>query len=87
MRSGDDVGEQLILAPGDLVAQLKLAFLEPRELELVGNRRAGERDDRGVEVAVLDAQKFEALADLFGAHAATLPRSPLVRNGDRLAES
>src|SRR3546814_15058859 len=52
--SGDDIGEQLVLAPTDLVAQLQLLLLEPGELELVGNRRRGERDDRGVEVAMLD---------------------------------
>src|SRR3546814_2959596 len=49
--SGDDVGEELILAPGDLVAQLELSLFEPGELKLVGHGRIAERDDRGVAVA------------------------------------
>src|SRR3546814_5488013 len=68
--SSDLVGKQLILAPGDLVAQLELLFLEPCELKLVGNRPFPQRDDRGVEVAMFDAKQFEALGDIFGVHAA-----------------
>jgi len=85
--SGDDVGNQLILAPRDLVAQLELPFLEPRQLQLVGDRRNAQRNDRGIEIAMLDAKQFQALGNFLGVHIASLPRSPLVRNGDRLAES
>src|SRR3546814_15474073 len=45
--SGDDVGEELILAPGDLVAQLELSLFEPGELQLVGPGRIAERGDPG----------------------------------------
>lgn len=85
--SGDDVREQLVLAPGNLVAQAQLALFEPRELQLVGNRRRAKRDDRRVEIAVLNAKQFQALGNFLRVHTASLPRSPLVRNGDRLAES
>src|SRR3546814_17621282 len=66
--SGDDVGEELILAPGDLVAQLELSLFEPGELKLVGHGRIAERDERGVEVAMIDAEQFEAPGDVFGVH-------------------
>jgi len=56
--SGDNVGNQLILAPGDFVAQPQLAFFEPSELQLIGHRRDAERNDRGIEVAMLDAKQF-----------------------------
>src|SRR3546814_3982006 len=52
--SGDDIGQQLVLAPRDLVAQPELALLEPRELQLIDGRPGAERDDRGVEVAMFD---------------------------------
>lgn len=85
--SGDDIGQQLIFAPGDLVAKPELAFLQPRELQLVGCSSFGERDDRGIKVAMLDAKQFQALGNFLGAHMTSLPRSPLVRNGDRPTES
>ena len=85
--SGDDVGQKLILAPCDLVPQPQLVLLHAGELELVGNRRRGERDDRRIEVAMLGSKPFEALGDVFRIHARLLPRPPLVRNGDRPAES
>src|SRR3546814_5469213 len=59
--SGDDIGEQLVLAPTDLVAQLQLLLLEPGELELVGNRRRGERDDRGVERSEEHTSELQSL--------------------------
>src|SRR3546814_18476743 len=61
--SGDDIGEQLVLAPTDLVAQLQLLLLEPGELELVGNRRRGARDDRGVAGDLPDAARLEGRRD------------------------
>src|SRR3546814_20933385 len=36
--SGDDIGEQLVLAPPDLAAPLPIILLVPGELELVGHR-------------------------------------------------
>lgn len=36
---------------------------------------------------MLDAKQFQALGNFLGAHIASLPRSPLVRNGDRPIES
>jgi hypothetical protein len=36
--SGDDIGRQAVIQPGDLVPELELAFLQPRDLELVRPR-------------------------------------------------
>ena len=84
---GNDVRNELILAPRDFVAQSQLALLQPRKLQLIGHRGDAECNDRGIEIAVLDAKQFQALGNFLGAHPASLPRSPLVRNGHRLAES
>jgi hypothetical protein len=72
--SGDDVRGQLVFEPGELVAQQKLAFLEPLQLELVGLTGVAQRLDRRVEVAVLLAQPLD-LSDEGGAF---LRREPLV---------
>src|SRR5690606_23222218 len=69
--SGDDIGQQLILAPADLVAQFQLLLLAPRTRRVVGTRRRGERDACGIVVAMLDAEEFEALGDFFGVHGGT----------------
>ena len=50
-RSGDDVGDQLVLDYGDLVAQAQLAPLQPRELELVDLRGHAQRGDRIARMA------------------------------------
>ncbi len=45
-RSGDDVGDQLILEQRDLVSQAQLAFLQPGDLKLVGAAGDDQRVDR-----------------------------------------
>jgi hypothetical protein len=57
--SGDDVRRQLVLEPGKLVAQQKLALLEPLHLQLVSLSGLSQRLDRCVEIAVLLAQPLD----------------------------
>lgn len=66
--SGDDVGQQLVFAPADFVAQPQLAFLQPRERQLVGDSLLAQRDDGLIKVAMLDPQDFQAPGDFFVAH-------------------
>ena len=79
--SGDYVGNELILAPRDFVAQPQLALLHPRELKLIRNACVAKRDDRGVEIAMLEPKQFQTLGDFFGVHSPLLPRSAAVCNG------
>jgi hypothetical protein len=52
----DDVGQQKILDPGDLVTQMEFAFLQPLQLNLVERRLLADARDNVVEVAVLALQ-------------------------------
>lgn len=57
--SGDNVGDQLILDLSDLVTQLQLSLLQPCELELVDRPALAKRDDRRVEITMLDAKQVQ----------------------------
>jgi hypothetical protein len=69
LRSGDDVGDQVIFELGDLVLEPQLALLEPRDLKLVAFGPRAKCLDRGIEIAVLLPQQFDSSADLGKIHA------------------
>lgn len=56
LRSGYDVGGELIFDERDAVAQDKFALLQALDLKHVKSRRKVERLDRGIEIAMLLAQ-------------------------------
>ena len=58
-RLGDDVGDTRIDDPLDLVLELKLAPLEPGNLELVAGRFRGKQLDSLVELAVLRLERLQ----------------------------
>lgn len=66
--SGNDVGDQMILHHGDLIAQAQLALLEPRQLNLIVSRNAAQRFYRRVEVTMLVRQRFESRAQFDFVH-------------------
>jgi hypothetical protein len=55
--SGDQIGDHLILDLRNFVAKPQFAPLHPREQQLVGQRLIGERRNRHIKVAVLDAEQ------------------------------
>lgn len=71
-QSGNDVGDQLVFQPNNLITQAQLALLESGELELIGNRGLAQRGDGVIKVAVLDTHQFQSLLNLVVSHASDL---------------
>ena len=63
-RSGDNVRGQLVLDVGDAIAELKLALLEPLDLQLVGAGGVLQGRDCRVEVAMLLLQSRQLVLQL-----------------------
>src|SRR6516225_10975223 len=59
LSSGNAVGNQVRLQPGDLILQQQLALLQPLQMQLVGGILLRQPGDDGVEVAVFAAQLRE----------------------------
>jgi len=64
LRSGYDVGGELVLDIRDTVPQLELAFLEALNLELVGTGSVLQSRDRGIKVAMLLLEARQLLLQL-----------------------
>src|SRR6266480_6741157 len=62
--SGDDVGGQLVLDERNPVAQAEFVFLEALDLQFVRSRRAFQRFDRSIEVAMFLLQARQGRAEL-----------------------
>jgi hypothetical protein len=62
--SGNNVRGELIFDVGDAVAQVKLAFLEPLNLKLIGARGVLQGRDGGVKVAMLLLQSRQLFLQL-----------------------
>lgn len=73
---GYDIRDQLILERGDLVLELELALLEPRDLKLVVGGREDQSIDRIVEVAMLLPQDPDQPNDFRFVHQPTHPANP-----------
>lgn len=63
--SGDDVGDQHVLDPHDLVLEKQLLLLQPPEGEDIGATRFFKRVNRRVKVAVFATQDFKSDAKHF----------------------
>jgi hypothetical protein len=59
VRSGNDVGGNLVFNEGDAVAQLQLALLQSLQSQQVWRGRLMQRIDRRVEIAVFLLQPGE----------------------------
>jgi hypothetical protein len=55
-QSRDDVWNELILQHRNLVLQAELPLFQPRDLQLIRRRRASQRLDRCIEIAVFDTK-------------------------------
>ncbi|SBV97941.1 hypothetical protein KL86APRO_10949 [uncultured Alphaproteobacteria bacterium] len=62
--SGDDVGVHLRFEADDLVLEHELALLQTLYLQLVGGGFGLQAQDYVVEIAVLEAERFEPAADI-----------------------
>ena len=67
-KSGDDVGDKVILDQHDLILELELALLEPGNLQLVGSARKSQRIDCRVKIAVFYSQNLKPLAHFLVGH-------------------
>ena len=67
-RSGDDVGRQVIFHDRDLVAQGQLALLQAGDLQMILRLDGRQGADRGIEIAMFDAQRRQPLAYLIFGH-------------------
>jgi hypothetical protein len=63
--SGPNVGRELTFENGDLVLQVKLAFLEALQLQLVLDGALRKAGNNVIEVAVLKVQLVNALPEHF----------------------
>jgi hypothetical protein len=56
LKSGNDIGQQLIVDPDDLVFEMQFALFEPLQLQLVGDHLLGQSRNGCVQVAMLFLQ-------------------------------
>jgi uncharacterized protein len=67
--SGNNVGNEHVIKPHDLILEHQFFLFQPRDLQLV-NRTAGtQRIDRIVKIAVFDLQQFKLRTVSFVVHA------------------
>ncbi len=79
---GDNIRQQQALDMGHIVLELKLAFFQALQLNLVERRRFRDSRNHIVEVAVLALQPREFFLQGFLIHRHTLIRTPMLASAD-----
>jgi hypothetical protein len=63
--SGQYVRDEAVLENDDFIAQPQLALLHAGEKELIGLGQLAQRQDRAIQIAMLDTKMFQSLLDFF----------------------
>jgi hypothetical protein len=68
LKSGDNVGNQVILDDGDLILEQQFPLFQSGNLQLIARPGNGQGVDGGIKVAMFDPQHFKPLAQFLFAH-------------------